>query len=55
MNPPKMSITEKVRLTIASLIGGKSVKVAYQGAFESARQSVHRTRIEAPPPQDFRK
>lgn len=53
--PKKMSITERVRLTIASLVGGKAVKVAYQGAFESARQSVHRTRIEAPPPQDFRR
>lgn len=55
MTPPKMSITERVRLTIASLVGGKAVKVAYQGAFESARQSVTRTRIEAPPPQDFRR
>jgi capsid protein len=53
--PKKISFTERVRLTIASLVGGKAIKVAYQGAFESARQSVHRTRIEAPPPSDFRR
>ena len=53
--PKKMSFGERVRLTIASIVGGKAIKVAYQGAFESARQSVHRTRIEAPPPSDFRR
>jgi capsid protein len=53
--PKKISFTDRVRQSIASLIGGKTVKLAYQGAFESARQSVHRTRIEAPPPQDFRR
>ena len=55
MTPQKISFTDRVRMTIASLVGGKAIKLAYQGAFEAARQSVHRTRIEAPPPQDFRR
>jgi capsid protein len=40
----------RVRMGLSNLLRPK----AYQGAFESTRYSVHRTRIDAPQPTDFR-
>lgn len=48
----KQSFGDRVKTSIASLLG---IKVAYQGSFESAKYSIARTRVEAPPPDDFRR
>ena len=53
MNEPQkkpIGFFERARLAISNAIRPK----AYMGAWESARQSVHRTRVDAPPPTDFR-
>lgn len=42
---------DKVRIGLSNLLKPK----AYQGAFESTRYSVHRTRIDAPQPDDFKR
>lgn len=42
---------DRVRIGLSNLLKPK----AYQGAFESTRYSVHRTRIDAPQPDDFRR
>ena len=47
-NQPKFF--DRVRMSLSNLLKPK----AYQGAFESTRYSVHRTRIDAPQPTDFR-
>ena len=44
------NIVDRFRIGLANLLKPK----AYQGAFESTRYSVHRTRIDAPQPTDFR-
>jgi len=46
----KMSFFDRARMSLSNLLKPK----AYQGAFESARYSINRTRVDAPPPQDFR-
>lgn len=46
-----MSIFDRARLSLGKLLAPK----AYQGAFEAARYSIHRTRVDAPPPDDFRR
>ena len=51
--PPERRVpgfVDKVRMSLSNLLKPK----AYQGAFESTRYSVHRTRIDAPQPTDFR-
>lgn len=48
----KQSFGERLRVGIGSLLG---LKKAYQGSFESARHSIVRTRIDAPPADDFRR
>ena len=49
-NQPKPGVLDRVRMSLSNLLKPK----AYQGAFESTRYSVHRTRIDAPQPTDFR-
>ncbi len=49
-NQPKLGVFDRVRMSLSNLLKPK----AYQGAFESTRYSVHRTRIDAPQPTDFR-
>jgi len=49
-NQPKPGVFDRVRMSLSNLLKPK----AYQGAFESTRYSVHRTRIDAPQPTDFR-
>ena len=50
-NTPKpISFFDRARLAISNALRPK----AYMGAWESARQSVHRTRVDAPAPTDFR-
>jgi len=50
-NTPKpTSLFDRARLAISNALRPK----AYMGAWESARQSVHRTRVDAPAPTDFR-
>ena len=50
-NTPKpISLFDRARLAISNALRPK----AYMGAWESARQSVHRTRVDAPAPTDFR-
>jgi capsid protein len=50
-NTPKpTSFFDRARLAISNALRPK----AYMGAWESARQSVHRTRVDAPAPTDFR-
>ena len=46
--PP--GLVDRLRVSLSNLLKPK----AYQGAFESTRYSVHRTRIDAPQPTDFR-
>lgn len=46
----KPNLFNRVRLGLSNLLKPK----AYQGAFESTRYSVHRTRVDAPQPTDFR-
>jgi capsid protein len=46
----KMSLLDKLRVGVANLIKPK----AYQGSFESARYSIARTRVDSPPPSDFK-
>lgn len=46
----KMSLFDRFRAGMANLIKPR----AYQGSFESARYSIARTRVDAPPPSDFR-
>lgn len=48
--PKPISFFDRARLAISNVLRPK----AYMGAWESARQSVHRTRVDAPPPTDFR-
>lgn len=48
----KQSFGERFRMGIGNLLG---LKQAYQGSFESAKYSVQRTRVESPPPDDFRR
>jgi capsid protein len=51
--PPERRVpgfVDKVRMSLSNLLKPK----AYQGAFEATRYSVHRTRIDAPQPTDFR-
>jgi len=50
--PPKkpLGLIDRARLAISNVLRPK----AYHGAFESTRYSVHRTRVDAPPPTDFR-
>jgi len=48
--PKKPGLVDRVRMSLSNLLKPK----AYQGAFESTRYSVHRTRIDAPQPTDFR-
>lgn len=48
--PQKLGLFGQVRLAIANAIKPK----AYQSSWESARMSVHRTRVDSPPPTDFR-
>lgn len=50
--PQKLSLADRFRQVVAKAIGAK---LAYQGSFESAKYSVHRTRVEAPPADDFRR
>jgi len=45
------SFVERLRIGLSNLIKPK----AYQGSFESTRYSVHRTRIDAPQPDDFKR
>ena len=47
---PKPGLVDRLRIGLSNLLKPK----AYQGAFESTRYSVHRTRIDAPQPTDFR-
>lgn len=47
---PKPSILQRVRLAAARLLAPK----AYTGSFESAKYSIHRTRVDAVMPADFR-
>lgn len=47
----KMSFVGRLRQSIGQAFS----KLAYQGSFESARQSVTRTRVDAPPADDFRR
>lgn len=42
---------DRVRISLSNLLKPK----AYQGAFESTRYSVHRTRVDAPQPDDFKR
>ena len=42
---------DRVRIGLSNLLKPK----AYQGAFESTRYSVHRTRVDAPQPDDFKR
>ena len=42
---------DRVRIGLSNLLKPK----AYQGAFEATRYSVHRTRIDAPQPDDFKR
>ena len=46
----KMSLLDRLRVGVANLIKPK----AYQGSFESARYSIARTRVDSPPPSDFK-
>jgi capsid protein len=46
----KMSLFDRLRAGVANLIKPK----AYQGSFESARYSIARTRVDSPPPSDFK-
>lgn len=48
---PQMGFVDRVRIGLSNLLKPK----AYQGAFESTRYSVHRTRIDAPQPDDFKR
>lgn len=48
--PKPISLFDRARLAISNALRPK----AYMGAWESARQSVHRTRVDAPNPTDFR-
>jgi hypothetical protein len=48
--PKKPGLVDRVRMSLSNLLKPK----AYQGAFESTRYSVHRTRIDAPQPTDLR-
>ena len=48
---PKPNLFDRVRMGLSNLLKPK----AYQGAFESTRYSVHRTRVDAPQPDDFRR
>ena len=51
MNPhQKLGFFDRARLAVSNALKPK----AYMGAWESARQSVHRTRVDAPQPTDFR-
>jgi capsid protein len=46
----KIGFIDRARMALSNLLKPK----AYQGSFESARQSIARTRVDAPPPSDFR-
>jgi capsid protein len=46
----KMSLIDRARMAVSNFLKPK----AYQGSFESARYSIARTRVDAPPPADFR-
>lgn len=51
MQPSKLSLFDKARMALSNLLKPK----AYNGAFESAKYSIARTRVDSPPPQDFKK
>jgi capsid protein len=46
----KMSLIDKARMAVSNFLKPK----AYQGSFESARYSIARTRVDSPPPSDFK-
>lgn len=46
----QMGIFDRARMALSNLLKPK----AYNGSFESARYSTARTRVDAPPPSDFR-
>lgn len=46
----KMGLIDRARMAVSNFFKPK----AYQGSFESARYSIARTRVDAPPPSDFR-
>ena len=51
MPPSKLSLFDKARMALSNLLKPK----AYNGSFESAKYSIARTRVDSPPPQDFKK
>lgn len=46
----KMSLIDRARMAVSNLLKPK----AYQGSFEAARYSIARTRVDSPPPSDFK-
>lgn len=50
MAEQKMSLFNRARMALSNLLKPK----AYNGSFESAKYSIARTRVDSPPPQDFR-
>lgn len=45
-----MSLIDKARMAVSNFLKPK----AYQGSFEAARYSITRTRVDSPPPSDFK-
>lgn len=46
----KMSLIDRARVAVSNFLKPK----AYQGSFEAARYSIARTRVDSPPPSDFK-